>query len=79
MVAQSISENGLSNLVFCSRTMYNLSYKQFLLFLKNDMDNPKEKNYLVEKNLIIQQDNAICHKSKESLESKEVLFGDNKI
>ena len=59
--------------------MYNLSYKQFLLFLKNDMDNPKEKNYLVEKKLIIQQDNAICHKSKESLESKEVLFGDNKI
>ena len=43
------------------------------------MDNPKEKNYLVEKNLIIQQDNAIWHKSKESLESKEVLFGDNKI
>ena len=79
MVAQSISENGLSNLVFCSRTMYNLSYKQFLLFLKNDMDNPKEKNYLVEKKLIIQQDNAICHKSKESLEAIEVHFGDNKI
>ena len=59
--------------------MYNLSYKQFLLFLKNDMDNPKEKNYLVEKKLIIQQDNAICHKSKESLEAIEVLFGDNKI
>ena len=78
MVAGGISEYGLSNLVFCSGTMNNFSYKQFLLFLKKDMDNLKEKN-LLEKDLIFQQDNASCHKSKESLEAIEVLFGDNKI
>ena len=78
MVAGGISEFGLSNLVFCSGTMNNFSYKQLLLFLKRDMDKFKE-NFNLEKDLIFQQDNASCHKSKETLEAIEVIFGDNKI
>ena len=38
MVAGGISRYGLSNLVFCSRAMNNFNYKQFLLFLKKDME-----------------------------------------
>ena len=78
MVAGGISQYGLSNLVFCSGTMNKFSYKQFLLFLKKDMDNLKEK-YSLNKDLIFQKDNASCHKSKETLEAIEVIFGENKI
>ena len=78
MVAGGISEFGLSNLVFYFGTMNNFSYKQFLSFLKKDMDKFKE-NFNLEKDLIFQQDNASCHKSKETLEAIEVIFGDNKI
>ena len=78
MIAGGISEFGLSNLVFCSGMMNNFSYKQFLLFLKKDMDKIKE-NFNLKKYLIFQQDNASCHKSKETLEAIEVIFGDNKI
>ena len=42
------------------------------------MDKLKE-NFNLEKDLIFQQDNASCHKSKETLEIIEVIFGDNKI
>ena len=77
MVAGGISEYELSNLVFCSCTMNNFSYKQFLLLLKKDMDKIKE-NFNLAKYLIFQQDNASCHKSKETLEVIEVMFGDNK-
>ena len=58
--------------------MNNFSYKQFLLFLKKDMDKFKE-NFNLEKDLFFQQDNASCHKSKETLEAIEVICGDNKI
>ena len=64
MVAGGISEFGLLNLVFCSGTMNNFAYKQFLIFLKKDMDNLKEKHNL-EKDLIFQQDNTSCHKRKK--------------
>ena len=37
--------------MFCSGTMNNFSYKQFLLFLKKDMDKLKE-NFNSEKDLI---------------------------
>ena len=78
MIAGGISKFGLSNLVFCSGTMNNFSYKQFLLFLKQDMEELKKKNNL-SYNLVFQQDNASCHNSKNSLEAIEVLFGENKI
>lgn len=42
MVAGGISKYGLSNLVFCSGTQNNFSYKQFLIFLKDDMDKIKK-------------------------------------
>ena len=78
MIAGGITEYGLSNLVFCSGTMNNFSYKQFLLFLKKDMDQIK-KEFKLDKDLLFQQDNASCHKSRKSLEAIEVIFGKNKI
>ena len=78
MVDGGITKYGLTNLVFCSGTMNNFSYKQFLLFLKQDMEFIKKK-YNLPKPLIFQQDNASCHKSKESLEAIEILFGKDKI
>ena len=78
MMAGDISRYGLSNLVFCSGTMNNYSYKQFLLFLKQDMEEIKLKNNL-DYNLLFQQDNSSCHKSRDSLEVIEILSGKNKI
>ena len=78
MVAGGITKYGLTNLVFCSGTMNNFSYKQFLLFLKQDMEFIRKK-YKLPKLLIFQQDNASCHKSRESLEAIEILFGKDKI
>ena len=43
MVAGGITKYGLTNLVFCSGTINNFSYKQFLLFLKQDMEFIKKK------------------------------------
>ena len=77
-ISGGISQYGLSNLVFCSGTMYKFFYKQFLLFLKKDMNNLKEK-LSSNKDLIFQQDNASCHKTKETLEVIEVIFEENKI
>ena len=42
------------------------------------MDKIKEDNKL-KKNLLFQQDNASCHKSRESMEAIEVIFGKEKI
>ena len=72
MVTGGITKYGLSNLVFCSGTMNNFAYKQFLLFLKKNMDNIKAK-FNLEQDLLFQQDNASCHKSRESLE--RIKFG----
>ena len=78
MVAGGITKYGLTNLVFCSGTMNNFSYKQFLLFLKQDMENIQKK-FNLQKPLLFQQDNASCHRNKESMEAIEILFGDSKI
>ena len=78
MVAGGITKYGLSNLIFCSGTMNNFSYKQFLLFMKQDMDEIKKK-YNLKNDLLFQQDNASCHKSRESLDAIDVIFGKNKI
>ena len=43
MVAGWNTKYGLTNIVFCSGTMNNFSYKQFLLLLKQDMDVIKKK------------------------------------
>ena len=80
MIAGGISNYWLSHLVFCSGTQNNFLYKQFLIFIKEDMDKiKKNKNNNLEKDLLFQQDNATCHKSQESMEALEVLFGKNKI
>ena len=42
IVSGGISKYGLSKLVFCSGTQNNFSYKQFLIFLKDDMDKIKK-------------------------------------
>ena len=52
------SKYGLSHLVFCSITQNNFSYKQFLLFIKEDMDKIKEDNKL-KKNFLFRQDNEV--------------------
>ena len=38
MVVGGICKYGLTNLVFCSGTMNNFSYRQFLIFIKQDID-----------------------------------------
>ena len=76
MIAGGICKYGLSNLVFCSGTQNNFSYKQFLLFMKNDMEKMEKEHNLNEK-LIFQQDNAACHTSRESRAAIDILFGDN--
>ena len=78
IIAGGISKYGLSQFVFCSGIQNIFSYKQFLLFIKEDMDKiKKDKN--LENNLLFQQDNASCHKSRESMEALEVIFGKDKI
>ena len=46
MIAGGISKYGLSSLIFCSGTQNNFSYKQFLLFMKKDIEKIKEENNL---------------------------------
>ena len=58
-------------MVFCSGTMNNFSYKQFLLFLKKDMGQII-KEFKLDKDLLFPQDNASCHKSRKSIEAIEV-------
>ena len=38
-----------------------------------------KKEFKLDKDLLFQQDNASCHKSRKSLEAIEVIFGKNKI
>ena len=38
MIAGGVCKYGLSNLVFCSGIQNNYSYKQFLLYMKNEME-----------------------------------------
>ena len=76
MIAGGICKYGLSNLIFCSGTQNNFSYKQFLLFMKEDIEKIQKDNNLKEP-LIFQQDNATCHTSNESRFTIDILFGDN--
>ena len=78
MVAGGVTKYGLSNLIFCSGSMNNFSYKQFLLFIKQDIDEIKEK-FKLKNDILFQQDNACCHKSRDSLDAIEIIFGKNKI
>ena len=78
MVAGGITKYGLSNLIFCVGSMNNFSYKQFLLFIKKDIEDIKKK-FNLKNDILFQQDNACCHKSRESLDAIEVIFGKNKI
>ena len=64
MIDGGITGYGLSNLVFCSWTMNNFSCKQFLLFLKEDMSQIN-KEFKLQKDLLIQQDNDSYHKSRK--------------
>ena len=76
MIAGGICKYGLTNLVFCSGTQNNFSYKQFLLFMKKDIDKFQEDNKL-EEEIIFQQDNAACHTSYESKAAIKILFDKN--
>ena len=76
MIAGGICKYGLTNLVFCSGTQNNFSYRQFLLFVKKDMEKIEKDNSL-DSPLIFQQDNAACHASYDSKSTIEILFGDN--
>ena len=78
MIAGGICKYGLSNLIFCSGTQNNFSYKQFLLFMKEDMEKI-QKEYNLEEPLIFQQDNAACHTSYDSKSIIEILFNNNTI
>lgn len=77
MINGDITKYWLSNIIFFSGTMNNFSYKQFMLFLKQDKENFRKK-YNIEKPLLFKQDNPSCHKSKESMEIIKILFGKNK-
>ena len=76
MIAGGICKYGLSNLIFCSGTQNNFSYKQFVLFMKEDIEKIQKDNNLKEP-LIFQKDNATCHISNESRFTIDILFGDN--
>ena len=76
MIAGGICKYGLTNLVFCSGTQNNFSYKQFLLFMQKDMVEFENNNKL-RYNLLFQQDNAACHVSYESKAAIKILFGKN--
>ena len=76
MIAGGICHYGLTNLVFCSGTQNNFSYKQFLLFMKKDLDKFKIDNDL-EYDILFQQDNAACHTSYESKAAIKILFDKN--
>jgi len=78
MIAGGICHYGLTNLVFCSGTQNNFSYKQFLLFMKKDLDKFKEDNEL-KNDILFQQDNAACHTSYDSKAAIKVLFDKNSI
>ena len=78
MIVGGICKYGLSNLIFCSGTQNNFSYKQFLLFMKEDMEKIQKENHL-EEPLIFQQDNAACHTSFDSKSIIEILFNNNTI
>ena len=78
MIAGGICKYGLSNLIFCGCTQNNFSYKQFLLFMKEDMEKIQKENHL-EEPLIFQQDNAACHTSFDSKSIIEILFNNNTI
>ena len=73
MIDGGICKYGLSNLIFFSGTQNNFSYKQFLLFMKEDMEKI-QKEYNLEEPLIFQQDNAACHTSYDSKSIIEILF-----
>ena len=74
MIAGGISKYGLSSIIFCSGTQNNFSYKQFLLFMKKDIEKIKKDNNLKEP-FYFQQDNAACHVSQESKLALDILFG----
>ena len=78
MIAGGICKYGLSNLIFCSGNQNNFSYKQFLLFMKEDMEKIQKENNLQDP-LIFQQDNAACHTSYDSKSIIEILFNKNTI
>ena len=78
MIAGGVCKYGLSNLIFCSGTQNNFSYKQFLLFMKEDMEKIQKENDLKEP-LIFQQDNAACHTSFDPRSIIEILFNNNTI
>ena len=78
MIVDWIGKYGLTNLIFCSGTRNNFSYKEFLLFMKKDIDKYSEDNK-VEEDIIFQQDNAGCHTSYESKTAISILFDKNTV
>ena len=62
MIAGGISKYGLSSLIFCSGTQNNFSYKQFLIFMKKDIEKIKNDNKLTN-NFYFLEDNDACHVS----------------
>ena len=78
MIAGGISKDGLTNLVFCSGTQNNFSYRQFLSPTKKDMEKIEKENNL-NTPLIFQQENAACHTSYDSKSTIEILIGNNTI
>ena len=78
MINGGICIYGLSNLIFCSGTQNNFSYKQFLLFMKEDMDKI-QKEYNLKELLIFQQCNTDFLSSYDSKSIIEILINDNSI
>ena len=57
----SLPQKGVGKLFFVTGTMNSFSYNQTLEFYKDDTEK-------FDKNLIIQQDNGLCHAGKKSID-----------
>jgi hypothetical protein len=47
------------------------------LFIKQEYIEEIKRKYKLKKSLLFQQDKSSCHKSRDSIESMEVLFGED--
>ena len=73
MIACGISKYGLSSIIFCSGTQNNFSYKQFLLFMKKDIEKIKKDNNIKEY-FISNRTMQLCHVYQESKSALDILL-----
>ena len=75
MIAGGVSSSGLSSLIMLDGTLNEFSYEQALLYYKEDIDAIKKK---FNKELILEQDGAKAHTSKNNIALLNELFNEDK-